>query len=196
MISPSDLEARLQIHHEELIRLFREHKVGARHTTRRRISRPLALGLLTAIAIAIAAPLVTWHLGTGGTRDHQVLVAGFTITASAAETAAPRMTRDQAIVAAESFYARHPIALPHGGPQISGLAIEGAWFVADVSHVTGPCVNVFLRGQTNLWLVAVSAPAQSGWNALRGGFLVNDRTGNVNGSDLLVSPIQHAPLPC
>ena len=196
MMSPSDLDARLRLHHEELVRLFSEHRLAGPGRARRRRSRPLVVGLVVAVAIAIAAPVLTWRLGSDRTREHQVLLAGFTITASAYDTVAPRMTRDEAIVAAESFYASHPVTLPHGGPQVSGLAVKGAWFVANVSHVTGPCVNVFLHSQTNLWLVAVSAPAQSGWSELRGGYLVNDATSSVTGADLLVSLVQHGPPAC
>ena len=196
MMSPSDLDARLQLHHEELVRLFSEYHVARRERARRRTARPLVVGLVAAVAIAIAAPVLTWRLGSDRTHEHQVLLAGFTITASVAESVAPLMTRDQAIVAAESFYASHPVTLPHGGPQISGLAVKGAWFVANVSHVTGPCVDVFLHSQTNLWLVAVSAPAQSGWSELRGAYLVNDATGSVTGADLLVGLVQHGPPTC
>lgn len=196
MMSPSDLDARLQLHHEELVRLFSDHQLPRRERALRRTSRPVVVALLAAVAIAIAAPLVTWRLGSHRTGEHQVVLAGLTITASAAATSAPRMTREQAIAAAESFYALHPIALPHGGPQVSGLAVSGAWFVADASHLTGPCVNVSLPSPINLWLVVVSAPAQSGWSELRGGFLVNDATGSVNGADLLVGPTQHGPPDC
>lgn len=185
MISTSDLDARLRRHHDELVRVFAAHHVLA-PVSRRRGTRGLVVGLALGLAAALAAPVLTLRLVPSHATERQVEIAGFTITAVAGDVVAPRMSRDQAISAAEAFNTSHPIYVPHGGPMIVGLTVEGAWYVAGVQHVVGPCVNVFLPSPTNIWVVQATAPAQSGWTALRGAFLINDATGTSNGGDFLI----------
>jgi hypothetical protein len=193
MVSMTDLDARLRRHHEELTRQFTEHRASMR-MPRRRVNRRLISGFLVAAAVAVAAPLVSLHLAPSRGAERELQIAGFAITAAAGGERAPQMTRDQAIAVAAAFNASHPVELPHGGPAISGLTVTGAWFVSDVQHVVGPCVNFFLPSPTDLWIVTVSAPAQSGWNGVRGAFLVDDARKSTGGAQLLMGPAE-AGLP-
>ena len=196
MVSTSDdLDARLRRHHQELVRLFGAHRVST-PLSRSRGARHLIVGLALALAAAIAVPVLTLRLAPSHVAERQEEIAGFTITVAAGDVLAPRMSREQATFAAEAFYTSHPLNLPHGGPIISGLTVEGARFVGAVERVVGPCVNVFLPRPTNIWVVAVTAPAQSGWTTLRGAFLVDDATGDLAGGDLLISPTGGKPAVC
>lgn len=194
MISTSDLDARLRRHHEELVQLFSGQCV-ATSTRRRRTPRRLIVGLALAAVIAIAAPLLTmlWATSAG---HRQVQIAGYTITAVASGDVPPRMTLKQAIADVEAFTTSHPLQLPHSGGPVSGLTAVGGSFVPDVQHVVGPCVNVFLPQPTSIWLVTVAAPAQSGWSEVRGGFLIADATGTLDGGDLLLTPDRNGPAVC
>ena len=194
MVSTSeDLDARLRRHHKELVDLFSAHRVIA-PARRRKRSRRLLAGLALAISVAVSASVLTLRLAPSPVTERQEAIAGITVTVAAGDALPPRMSRQQAITAAEAFFTSHPMSLPHGGGVISGLSVTGTWFVADVQHVTGPCVNVFLQRPTNVWFVAVTAPAQSGWNQLRGAFLVDDVTGNLAGGDLLIGPSREQPI--
>ena len=196
MVSTSDgLDARLRRHHEELVRAFAGHRVSTPVLHRRR-TRRVIVGLAVALTAAIAAPVLTLRLAPSRVAAHQIEVAGFTITVAASDALQPRLSREQAISAAEAFNTNHPLYLPHGGPMVVGLTVHGAWFVADVQRVVGPCVNVFLPSPTNIWVVPATAPPQSGWSALRGAFLVNDTTGTSNGGDFLIGRAPDAAPVC
>ena len=110
--------------------------------------------------------------------------------------ATPRMTGVQAIAVAQTFDATHPVNLPHGGPPITGLTVTGAWFVPDAEHVVGPYVNIYLPRRANIWVVPLTAPAQSGWNGVRGAFFVDDATGTTSGAQMLMGPAQSGPPVC
>ncbi|HEX6538390.1 MAG TPA: hypothetical protein VF155_04345 [Candidatus Dormibacteraeota bacterium] len=195
MVPTTDLDARLRRHHEELVGLFTAHRVST-PLPRRRHTRVLVVGLILAVAAAIAAPVLALRLAPSHVTERQVEIAGFTVTVAASTMLTPRMSREQATSAAEAFVTSHPPHLPYGGPIISGLSVDGASFVAAVRHVVGPCVNVSLQRATNVWVVAVAAPAQSGWSQVRGAFLVDDATGNLVGGDLLMSPARDEPVVC
>ena len=195
MVPASDLDARLLRHHEELVQLFTGHRLAAT-TRRRRIPRHLILALALAAAAAIATPVLTLRLAPSTSAERQVHIAGFTITAAASNEVMSRMTGAQAIAVAETFNASHPVNLPHGGPPITSLTVTGAWFVPNAEHVVGRCVNFYLPRPANIWVVPLTAPAQSGWNGVRGAFLVDDATGTTGGAQMLMSPARFGPPVC
>lgn len=195
MVPISDLDARLQRHHEELVGLFSGHCL-ATPTRRRRVPHRLILALTLAAAAVIAIPVLTLRLAPSNGAERQVRVAGLTITAAASDDVMPRMTGAQAIAVAQTFNGSHPVNLPHGGPPIAGLTLTGAWFVPDAAHVVGPCVNIYLPRPVNIWVVPLTAPAQSGWNGVRGAFFVDDATGTTSGAQMLMGAARFGPPAC
>jgi hypothetical protein len=198
MITETDLDTRLRQHHQQLASTFGRRTpipVPALAPIRRSRHRLMLAGVV-ALALAVTVPVLTFRLlpavGEGPATVH---VSGFTVSVAADTVAtAPRMTRDQAVAAVQAYLVKVGEPILPNGHTITGLTVTGASFVANVQSVAQPCTHVRIPQPENLWVIGVSAPAQAGWQAMRGGFLVNDATGSLAGGDLLVG--QSGVLEC
>lgn len=196
MTTDTDLDTRLRRHHQQLASTFggRTPIAAPAHAPIRRGRHRLMVAGVVALAAAVTVPVVTFRLlpavGESSTTLH---VSGFTVNVVAdTVVTAPRMTRDQAVAAVQASLVRTG-ELIHPKGQITGLTVTGASFVANVESVVKPCPSIRIPYPQNLWVIAVSAsvngidaPPGTGWQPMRGVFLVNDATGSITGGAMAV----------
>ena len=188
MTDLSDLDARMHNHYQSLVANFaidaaRIRVVTGVDSSRRRSTRRLAL----AAAVAIAAPLVSVRLLSGGGGAPLTFhVPGYTIVAAASVSVTPKLSREEAIATALVLNRKANASSP-ASQRITGLTVTGATFAPRVLRVWSCRAHIYLQHSENIWIVEVTAPPQHGFQSIAGAWLVDDDTGNGAGGDLQLS---------